>query len=174
MAEATIPDRVRWAVDQLRLQPDARVLEIGGGPGAAAELICSQLAQGWLLGLDRSATAIERARRRNQTHLDSGRLRLQQGELRDLSIPAGSVDVAFSLNVNLFWTGPADVELGLLYRALAPGGRLLILYGPGPPGSDQQRVLTQVRDAVAASPFGSSSAWAESRGAGVIALRPRP
>ena len=77
MAEATIPDRVRWAVEQLRLQPDERVLEIGGGPGAAAELLCSQLAQGRLLGLDRSATAIERARRRNQAHLDSGRLRLQ-------------------------------------------------------------------------------------------------
>jgi ubiquinone/menaquinone biosynthesis C-methylase UbiE len=173
MAEATIPDRVRWAVDQLRLQPDDRVLEIGGGPGAAAELICSRLDRGWLLGLDRSATAIERARRRNQACVDSGRLRLQHGELRDLDLADGSVDVAFSLNVNLFWTGPADVELGLLYRALAPGGRLLILYGPGPPGSDQHRVLTQVGDAVAASPFGSSSALAESRGAGVIALRPR-
>ncbi|HSU37541.1 MAG TPA: class I SAM-dependent methyltransferase [Propionibacteriaceae bacterium] len=172
MAEATIPDRVRWAVDQLRLQPDARVLEIGGGPGAAAELICPQLAQGWLLNLDRSATAIERARRRNQAHLDSGRLRLQQGELRALDIPEGSVDVAFSLNVNLFWTGPADVELGRLFRALVPGGRLLILYGPSPAGSDQRRVLTQVRDAVAASPFGTASVWAEARGAGVIALRP--
>jgi hypothetical protein len=89
-------------------------------------------------------------------------------------VPEGSVDVAFSLNVNLFWTGPADVELALLFQALAPGGRLLILYGPGPPGSDQQRILAQVRDAVAASPFGSSSARAEARGAGVIALRPGP
>ena len=54
MAEATIPDRVRWAVDQLRLQPDDRVLEIGGGPGAAAELICSRLDRGWLLRQGRS------------------------------------------------------------------------------------------------------------------------
>ena len=172
MAEATIPDRVRWAVDQLRLQPDHRVLEIGGGPGAAAELICPGLDQGWLLGLDRSATAIERSRRRNQAHLDSGRLRLHHGELRDLDLPVGSLDLAFSVNVNLFWTGSADVELRVLFQALAPGGRLLILYGPGPAGSDQQRVLTQAQDAVADSPFGSSTAWAESRGAGVITQRP--
>jgi SAM-dependent methyltransferase len=174
MAEATIPDRVHWAVDQLQLRPDDRVLEIGGGPGAAAALICPRLDRGWLLGLDRSVTAIERARRRNLAHLDSGRLRLQHGELRDLDLPGGSVDVAFSLNVNLFWTGSASGELRLLFRALSPGGRLFILYGPGPPGSDQQRILTQVRDAVARSPFGSSSAWAESRGAGVIAVRPVP
>ena len=174
MVEARIPDRVRWAVEQLRLQSDHRVLEIGGGPGAAAELICPRLNRGWLLGLDRSAVAIERTRRRSQAHLDSGRLRLQHAELRDLDVPAGSVDVAFSLNVNLFWTGSADVELGRLFHALAPGGRLLIMYGPGPAGSDHQRVLTRVQDAVAASPFGSSSAWSESRGAGVITLRPRP
>jgi len=174
MVEPTIPDRVRWAVEQLQLQSDHRVLEIGGGPGAAADLICPRLDQGWLLDLDRSATAIERTRRRNQAHLDSGRLRLQHSELRNLDVPAGSVDVAFSVNVNTFWTGSAGVELGVLFQALAPGGRLLILYGPGPPGSDQQRVLARVQDAVAASPFRSSSAWAECRGAGVIAQRPRP
>jgi len=172
MAEATIPDRVRWAVDQLRLQPDHRVLEVGGGPGAAAELICARLDEGWLLDLDRSATAIERTRRRNQAHLDSGRLRLHHGELRDLDVPAGSVDVAFSVNVNLFWTGPAGVELDVLFQALVPGGRLLILYGPGPAGSDQQRVLARVQDAVAAAPIRSSSCRAESRGAAVFARRP--
>ncbi len=108
--------------------------------GPAAEFIYSRLDQGWLRNLDRSASAIERTRRRNQAHLDSGRLRLQHGELRDLDVPAGSVDV----------------------------------YGPGAAGSDQQRVLARVRDAVAASPFRSSSAWAEPRGAGVITQRPGP
>ena len=31
-----------------------------------------------------------------------------------------------------FWTGPAFGELALVHRALVPGGRLAVLYGPGP------------------------------------------
>jgi len=69
----TVPDRVAWAVDQLDLAPDARVLEIGGGPGAAAELVCRRLTDGFLLGIDRSAVAIERSAQRNQAHIAAGR-----------------------------------------------------------------------------------------------------
>jgi SAM-dependent methyltransferase len=171
MAEATIPDRVRWAVDQIGLRPDDRVLEIGGGPGAAAELICARLQSGWLLEVDRSATAIERMRRRHQAHLDSGRLRLQHAELRELDLPDGSVDVAFSVNVNLFWTGPADRELRALFDALAPGGRLLIMYGPAPGGGGHDRVLQAVHDHVASSPFGPPQLVDHVRGAAVRARR---
>ena len=130
MPSPTVPDRVAWAVDQLDLRPDARVLEIGGGPGAAAELVCGRLERGFLLGIDRSAVAIERSAKRNRAHLDAGRLELRQCALADLEVPDDSFDLAFSINVNLFWTGPAQAELDLLHRALRPGGALHVLYGP--------------------------------------------
>ena len=55
-----IPDRIRWAVETLDVEPGDRVLEIGGGPGVAASLVCERLGGGNLLLIDRSATAIER------------------------------------------------------------------------------------------------------------------
>src|SRR5215207_7725407 len=101
MPPSTVPDRVAWAVDQLDLRPHDRVLEIGGGPGAAAELVCRRLGQGFLLGVDRSPVAIERSTKRNQRLLDTGRLELRLGRLADLEVPDDSLDVAFCVDVNL-------------------------------------------------------------------------
>ena len=47
-----VPGRVRWAVDLLDPRRRAH-LEIRGGPGAAAVLICERLTPGWLLMIDR-------------------------------------------------------------------------------------------------------------------------
>ena len=169
MSGLTVPDRVAWAVDQLDLRPDARVLEIGTGPGAAAELVCRRLTRGFLLGIDRSAVAIQRSTRRNQASLDAGRLELRRCTLAELEVPDGSLDVAFSVNVNLFWTGPAQLELYLLFRALRPGGRLHLLYGPGP--GDPTDALATVRRSLEASPFGRADVRRTERGSEVRAAR---
>src|SRR5687768_12902186 len=78
-----IADRIRWAVDALDIEGADRVLEIGGGPGVAASIICERLDTGGMLLIDRSATAVERTRRRNAEHVASGRLALETIELRD-------------------------------------------------------------------------------------------
>jgi SAM-dependent methyltransferase len=56
----------------------------------------------------------------------------EQTDLAHLTGHDGAFDKAFAVNVNLFWTGPADPELTTLTRVLRPGGRLLLVYeGPG-------------------------------------------
>ncbi len=169
MPALAIPDRVAWAVDQLDLVPDETVLEIGGGPGAAADLVCARLERGFLLGIDRSAVAMERSRKRNQAYIDAGRLELRRCALADLEVPAGSFDLAFSVNVNLFWTGPAGRELTLLHRALRPAGRLHILYGPGP--GDPTEALDVVRRQVEESAFGHAEVRRTERGSEVRAAK---
>ena len=169
MAASTVPDRVAWAVDQLDLDPGARVLEIGGGPGAAAELVCRRLARGFLLGIDRSAVAVERAAKRNQAHVDAGRLELRRCSLAELDVPDGSFDVAFSINVNLFWTGSARSELDLLHRALRTGGRLHVMYGPAP--GDPTEALVAVRRHLEESPFGHAELRRTDRGSEVWATK---
>jgi hypothetical protein len=72
-----IPDRIRWAVETLAVERGDRLVEIGGGPGVAASLVCERLDRGSLLLIDRSTTAIERTRRRNLEHVGSGRLALE-------------------------------------------------------------------------------------------------
>jgi ubiquinone/menaquinone biosynthesis C-methylase UbiE len=75
----------------LAVEPGDRLLEIGGGPGVAASLVCEQLDRGSLLLIDRSATAIERARRRNPEHVASGRLALETVDVADLDPGKGAV-----------------------------------------------------------------------------------
>ena len=170
MPPSTVPDRVAWAVDQLDLRPDDRVLEVGGGPGAAAELVCRRLERGFLLGVDRSAVAIERSTRRNQGWIDAGRLELRLGRLADLEVPDDSFDVAFCVDVNLFWTGTAERELDRLHRALRPGGRLHVAYGPSP--GDLSATLETVRRHVEASPFRRAEVRRADRGAEVRTTKP--
>jgi protein-L-isoaspartate O-methyltransferase len=52
------PARIAWAVDQLEVGEVDRILEIGGGRGVAAALICARLTRGSYLGITRSATAV--------------------------------------------------------------------------------------------------------------------
>ena len=61
MPLATIPPRIKWAVDLMDVQPADQVLEIGCGPGAGAEAICSHLETGKLFAIDRSESKIGRA-----------------------------------------------------------------------------------------------------------------
>jgi SAM-dependent methyltransferase len=162
---------VRWAVEQLDLRPDSRVLEFGGGPGAAADLVCDRLASGSLLLIDRSGTAVARIRQRCAAHLAAGRLEVRQSALAELDVPDESIDIAFGVNINLFWTTSAAVELACLHRALGPAGQLLIAYGPGPAGSDQRDLLVRVREHVEAAGFGQVRVMVDKRASGVIAWR---
>ncbi len=170
MAGRVVPDRVRAAVDVVAAGPDTRVLEIGCGPGAAAELICPRLTgRGWMLAADRSDVAVRRTAERNAAHVEAGRLEVRCAPLDALCLPDGGFDVAFTLNVNLFWTRDPSPELAVLRRALAPGGVLHLLYGGAAPGG-ADRTLEAVLSWL---PAGDWTATAV-RGAAVIGVSARP
>jgi cyclopropane fatty-acyl-phospholipid synthase-like methyltransferase len=123
-----IPERIRWAVETLAGEPGDRLLEIGGGPGVAASLVCERLDRGSLLLIDRSATAIERTRRRNADHLVSGRLALETVDLADFDPGKARFDKVFAVNVNVFWTTPATEELARIRSAIDHDGQLFLFY----------------------------------------------
>ena len=123
-----VPARTRWAVALLDVGPDDEILEIGGGPGVAMALVCDRLRGGRITGVDRSATAVERAAARNAQHVAAGRAVLVRGQVTDVSLPPGSVDTVFAVNVNVFWTTPAAAELGAIRRLLRPRGALHLVY----------------------------------------------
>jgi SAM-dependent methyltransferase len=127
----TVPGRIRWAVDLLDIHSDHRILEIGCGPGVAAGLVAERLTTGHLVAIDRSATAISRATARNTSHIDTGRLTLVNTDLAGYEHPGPPFDKIFAMNVNVFWTGPADREWAAIDRLLRPGGGLFLFYGYG-------------------------------------------
>ncbi len=147
-----IPERIRWAVEALGVEPDDRLLEIGGGPGVAASLVCERLDCGRLLLIDRSATAIERTRRRNVADVACGRLMLETVDVADFNPGKARFDKAFAVNVNAFWTTPATEELGRIREALDRDGRLFLFYETPTPAR-ARHVLSRVVDALQANGF---------------------
>jgi SAM-dependent methyltransferase len=133
---AAVPERLRWAVDLLRVAPDDRLLEIGCGNGIAVSLVCDRLVDGRIVAIDRSAAAIRQAERRNRDHISAGRAVVRLGALEEFGVLEQSdldgerFDKIFAVNVNLFWTRSPAAELTLLKRLLRPAGGLYLCYEP--------------------------------------------
>ena len=121
MAKQPIPPRIKWAVDLMDPQPSDSVLEIGCGPGAAAELICERLETGKLFAIDRSESGVDRTKRRCAKYVEAGRLTVRQIDLATLRVPVKRLNKVFAFNVNLFWVRKCDDEVALLHERVLPG-----------------------------------------------------
>ena len=128
MAKQPIPPRIKWAVDLMDPQPSDSVLEIGCGPGAAAELICERLETGKLFAIDRSESGVDRTKRRNHTYVEAGRLTVRQIDLATLRVPVKRLNKVFAFNVNLFWVRDCTDEMALLHERVVPGGAVYLFY----------------------------------------------
>jgi SAM-dependent methyltransferase len=166
-----VPPRIVWAVELLDPRADDVVLEVGCGPGVAAELVCRRVVAGRVVAVDRSPVAVERTARRNAGALADGRLQVVRSSLAELQLPRGSVDRAFCVDVNLFWTGDAAADLTVLRDVLRPGGHLFVLYGHGPTGAD--RVCATVEAALRRHGFDGVTTVSSAAGSGVRARAPR-
>lgn len=162
MAGAGVPERLSWAVGVLDPDPGDRVLEIGCGRGVAAALIRARLTTGSVTGVDRSATAVEAARRRNADAVAAGTAVFHTVALEAADFADGSFDRILAVNVNLFWVRSPDRELAALRRWLAPDGVLCLCWEPPDarragelagkvvPAAAAQGFTTEVRTAVTA------------------------
>jgi trans-aconitate methyltransferase len=152
MAANTIPTRIRWAVDFLDVQPNDHVLEIGCGPGAAAELICQRLVTGKLFAIDRSESGVDRTKRRNAACVESGRLTVRQIDLATLRVPVKRLTKVFAFNVNLFWVRDCVDEVALLHERVVPGGSVYLFYEATRP-EEVPRILERASAALAGGGF---------------------
>ncbi len=63
---------------------------------------------------------------------------LRQVELAGYKGAPAQFDKAFAVDVNVFWTTPADPECAILAQVLRPGGVVRLVYaGPDPDGADR-------------------------------------
>lgn len=111
-------ERNRLGVLELELFGDARVLELGFGPGLAVEMAL-QAGAGKVAGLDPSALRLESAQRRNRQAWEQGRLDLRLGSAETLPNFGEPFDRIYSTNVVRFWDDPVRV-FGGLKALLAP------------------------------------------------------
>ena len=128
MAMQQVPARIKWAVDMIDVQPNDNILEIGCGPGYAAELICQRLQTGKLFAIDRSESGVDRTKRRCAKYVESGRLTVRQIDLATLRVPVKRLNKVFAFNVNLFWVRECGDEVALLHERVLPGGAVHLFY----------------------------------------------
>ena len=174
MPSHAVPHRLAWTVDHLEVEPGQRILEIGCGRGVAAELVCSRLAHGRYVGIDRSPLAVRAANARAHEYVERGSARFQQVALEDVD-PAvlGTFHAVFAVNVNLFWTGPAERELDQLCRLLADGGRLWLTY-ESPASSVDPRLRDLLAEHLTEAGWTHRLTTDEASGAALLGVLARP
>jgi SAM-dependent methyltransferase len=135
---APLAPRHAHAVDLLALVPTDRVLEVGCGHGIASTLACDALTDGSFLGVDRSASMVAAAEKRNRAHVDAGRARFERVDLAALDVGDDLYDKAFAVNVPAFVDEPEEA-FSAVARALVPGGRLVVVHEP--PAAERARAV---------------------------------
>jgi ubiquinone/menaquinone biosynthesis C-methylase UbiE len=126
---ATMSERLRSVIEQLDIQPDDRVLEIGCGHGVAATMVCERLEGGFLTAVDRSPKMIEAAKRRNAAHVAAGKAEFLVADLQQLELGERRFDKIFAVRVGLFHRDPERAHR-IVEEWLAPGGAVFAFYDP--------------------------------------------
>jgi arsenite methyltransferase len=115
--------RRRIVREAVAASPGERILDVGCGPGFyCVELLEDVGPSGSVVGLDGSAAMLTLAARRCTGH---DNVELYEADAVSLPVPDMSFDAALSVQVQEY---VADVTAGLaeLYRALRPGGRVVV------------------------------------------------
>ncbi|KAB2864795.1 MAG: class I SAM-dependent methyltransferase [Exiguobacterium chiriqhucha] len=121
---------VDWTIEQLHIQPDHRILDLGCGAGDALAQMLRGFEHVHVTGLDRSPTIIRSALRRNRTDVQGGRADVVEGDLGTLPFPDAQFDRVFSIHTLYFWEDVPAV-LAEIDRVLVPGGSFVITYCDG-------------------------------------------
>src|SRR5262245_3582117 len=112
-----------WARALGSLLPKLRVADLGCGTGRLALEIASWA--DWVVGIDRDAAAIRRARTRSKRR-GAPNVRWREGDVERLPLADASVDLALLSQV-LHCLEDPSAALSEARRILAPGGRVLVL-----------------------------------------------
>jgi SAM-dependent methyltransferase len=131
-----------WMVEQARLQPGQRVLELAAGPGdtgfLAAELIRPG---GTLLSTDAAEPMLEVARAR-AAEMEIENVEFKRLELEWIDLETASVDVALCKWGLMFAIDP-EAALREVRRVLRPGGRIALAAWDEPAANAWATIPTQ-------------------------------
>jgi SAM-dependent methyltransferase len=126
-----ISPRLAEIVDALPLKKGMRILEIGCGPGVAAREIVRRAENIYVLAIDRSAKAIQQAKKSSREEMASGSLEFRKVAIENFELEAGEelFDIAFAIRVGALDGRHPEAgkkALSQIAKALAKKGRLFI------------------------------------------------
>ncbi len=128
----------RLAVDALEVSPDAVIVDVGCGTGAALRHVAPRVPDGTLIGVDPIPRMIEIAHERAASHPEGARIDFREGPAEKLPVDDASADVVFAFDSIDHWQ---DLERGLaeIRRVLKHAGQLVVVKDGGVPSGAKAR-----------------------------------
>lgn len=121
---------VDWTIEQLQIQPNDCILDLGCGAGDALARLLQTDGTVRVTGLDRSPTIVRSALRRNRAAVRGQRAAVVEGNIGTIPFQDEQFDRVFSIHTLYFWED-VPVVLAEIERVLAPGGSFVITYCDG-------------------------------------------
>ena len=131
VSKQKISKRLKEIVDALPLKKGIRILEIGCGTGVAAREIVNRVDDIYVLAIDRSAKAIEQAKKNAEKEIEKGKLNFFQAKIEDFELPANEkpFDFAFAVRVGALDGRHPEIEkqsLEKIIKALKKNGEIFV------------------------------------------------
>jgi cyclopropane fatty-acyl-phospholipid synthase-like methyltransferase len=114
-------------VDALDLAGSESVLEVGCGGGVAATLVCGRLTTGGYVGIDRSATQVAAAAKRNAGFASAA---FVVTDLAGFDAGGRRFDRIFAMHVRALLAPADDSDLAVVRASLADGGSFHLGWEP--------------------------------------------
>jgi len=129
LMQANDKNQSSWVVSNSRIKPNAKVLEIGYGPGLGIESASGFAYEGFTAGIDISNIMLMQASKRNAENISKGKVKLLQGNVDEIPFEDNYFDMVFSVNSMHYWE---DLQEALkeIKRVLKPGGEVCISLHP--------------------------------------------
>jgi ubiquinone/menaquinone biosynthesis C-methylase UbiE len=118
-----------FILDCLSINAGDHILEIGFGPGELVHAMAGRVDRGRVEGVDFSPTMLSIARRKNRSHIQTGKVGLHLGDFGGMSFDRRRFDTIVTVNTVYFWQKP-EASIGKIAGLLAPGGRLAVGFHP--------------------------------------------
>ena len=122
-------ERIEWAIQQMHIQPDDHLLEIGFGPGLGIQHAAQQATRGLVAGVDVSEVMVKQATNRNKSATRSGNIDLRYGSAEHIPFPDNTFSLVYAINSYHHWDN-ARTAFQEIQRVLKSSGRLIIVEQP--------------------------------------------
>lgn len=117
----------KLTLEQLAVEPEDRILEVGFGGGDLLEKVLSARPCEYVAGVDLSEDMVRLAGRRLRRYILAGRAEVRCGDIEALPFGDGEFTKLCSVNTLYFWRNPS-VALAECRRVLRRDGRIVLCF----------------------------------------------
>lgn len=116
----------RLLLDQVPIEQDHRILDIGCGAGKSLSLLAEKVPHGMVWGLDYSPEMVEMASKVNAGFINEGRVKVLQASVSKIPCEDNFFDLAVACETIHFWPDLHN-DLREVFRVLKRGGNFVVV-----------------------------------------------